>query len=169
MRAGPVGLFAAQLARIAGAGTVLVVEPQGRRRALALEIGADVAVKPGEETRDAIHKASSGRGADLVYDCVGNEAAIATAIELCRPGAAIMMLGVASGNVSISPSRLAQQGTHVRHEPGSSQSRILDHRRPDPFGASSNRSSSRRNHRSQHARQGPGRPIWGTGSRQDPR
>ncbi|MGW0792957.1 zinc-dependent alcohol dehydrogenase [Streptomyces sp. NPDC002911] len=103
MGAGPVGLFAAQLLRLAGCGRVVVVEPRPRRRDLALALGADVAVEPGPAASDAVLEASGGLGADLVYDCAGNEAALSAAVELCRPGATIMMLGVASGSVTVSP------------------------------------------------------------------
>ncbi|GAA0977601.1 galactitol-1-phosphate 5-dehydrogenase [Nocardiopsis tropica] len=103
MGAGPVGLFAVQLLRLSGTGRVVVVEPRQRRRGLALELGADAAVAPGAEAAAAVQHASGGLGADLVFDCAGNEAALTAAVELCRPGATIMMLGVASGSVSVSP------------------------------------------------------------------
>lgn len=100
---GPVGLFAAQLLKGAGAGAVIVVEPQSRRRQLAGDLGATASVPPGREAERAIAAASSGRGADIVYDCVGNEVALASAVELARPGAAIMMVGVSSAPISVTP------------------------------------------------------------------
>lgn len=92
--AGPVGLFAVQLLRLAGARRVIVSEPLERRRALAVSLGADAAVVPGEEAQSAVRDLTNGLGADLVFDCVGNEAAFTAATELCRPGATIMIVGL---------------------------------------------------------------------------
>ncbi|MGW4340351.1 zinc-dependent alcohol dehydrogenase [Rhodococcus koreensis] len=100
---GPVGLFAAQFARVAGAGHVLVVEPRQRRRVLATELGADAGVEPGEEALSAVHIQTNGLGVDLVIDCVGSEAALASAVEIARPGGAITLVGAASGRTSVSP------------------------------------------------------------------
>ena len=100
--AGPVGLFAAQLLRIAGAARVVVVEPQARRRELAAELGASAAVTPADAGR-VVSELTAGLGADLVFDCVGNERALAAAVELSRPGGVVMMVGVATGSVAVSP------------------------------------------------------------------
>lgn len=48
--AGPIGLLTTQIARLAGAGHVTVIEPTPGRRALALTLGADVVIAPGELT-----------------------------------------------------------------------------------------------------------------------
>ncbi|MFJ8768852.1 zinc-dependent alcohol dehydrogenase [Streptomyces clavifer] len=123
--AGPVGLFAVQLLRITGATRVIVVEPLQRRRDLALQFGADLAVGPGEEALTVTRDLTDGRGADLVYDCVGNEAAFTAATELCRPGATIMMVGAASGSFGVTPlTWLSKELTietslaHLNHEFG---------------------------------------------------
>ncbi|WP_432524015.1 zinc-dependent alcohol dehydrogenase [Kineococcus sp. SYSU DK006] len=120
--AGPVGLFAAQMLRLAGARAVTVVEPRARRRALALELGANTAVAP-DDAGDAVLAATSGIGADVVLDCVGTESALRSAVELSRPGGTVVMVGVATGAVSISPlSWLSKEITlraslaHLNHE-----------------------------------------------------
>lgn len=100
--AGPVGLFVAQLARIGGAGNVIVVEPRDRRRGIALDVGASHAVTP-DQVGDLVQSLTDGRGADIVYDCVGNQSAMAAAVDVARPGATVMMVGVATGDVSVSP------------------------------------------------------------------
>lgn len=50
---GAIGLFAVQLARLAGADRVIAVDPIPARRALALTFGADVALDPREGDGDA--------------------------------------------------------------------------------------------------------------------
>ncbi|MGB3328667.1 MAG: zinc-binding alcohol dehydrogenase [Thermomicrobiales bacterium] len=47
---GAIGLIAAQLARLAGAGMVIVVDPIAARRDLALRHGADLAIDPASES-----------------------------------------------------------------------------------------------------------------------
>lgn len=101
--AGPVGLFALQLLRLAGASKVVVVEPREYRRRLALDLGATVAVDPGQPALDAVASASDGLGAAVVYDCVGNEASLNSAVELSRVGAGIMLVGVSSTPITVNP------------------------------------------------------------------
>lgn len=101
--AGPVGLFAAQLVKMAGASTVVVVEPRQRRRAVALEVGATRAVEPGDGASQLIRDITGGIGADLVLDCVGNAAAFASAVDLARPGGTVVMVGVSSTPITVEP------------------------------------------------------------------
>lgn len=50
---GAIGLIAVQLARIAGADWVVAVDPLANRRSLALALGADLALDPGDNEGDA--------------------------------------------------------------------------------------------------------------------
>ena len=96
--AGPVGLFAAQWARIAGA-RVVVVEPSERRRKMAQEIGADEVVEPGADALAAVRDTTNGLGAAVVYDCAGSRSSLLGSPELTRPGGAIMLVGVSHAEV----------------------------------------------------------------------
>jgi len=66
---GAVGLLAAQAARAFGARTVTVVEPRADRRALARQLGVDDTAIPAEYRP---------RSAEVVLECTGNPAAVAT-------------------------------------------------------------------------------------------
>lgn len=101
--AGPIGLGTMQWVRAAGAGQVIVVEPNQRRRALAVELGAHVAVAPGEEADQAIRERTHGLGADIVYECVGRPFAVQSAVDLARRGGAMCLIGLADSDASISP------------------------------------------------------------------
>lgn len=101
--AGPIGLGTMQWVRAAGAGQVIVVEPNEQRRALALELGAHVAVGPGEEADQAIRERTHGLGADIVYECVGRPFAVQSAVDLARRGGAMCLIGLAESDASISP------------------------------------------------------------------
>src|SRR5215212_76335 len=72
---GTVGLLIAQLLRRAGAGLVIAVDPLPARRALALRLGADAALAPGE-VPEAIQRLTDGRGADVAIEVSGAGAAL---------------------------------------------------------------------------------------------
>jgi (R,R)-butanediol dehydrogenase/meso-butanediol dehydrogenase/diacetyl reductase len=101
--AGPIGLGTMQWVRAAGAGQVIVVEPNEQRRALAVELGAHLAVAPGEEADQAIRERTHGLGADIVYECVGRPFAVQSAVDLARRGGAMCLIGLADSDASISP------------------------------------------------------------------
>ncbi|WP_372663238.1 quinone oxidoreductase family protein [Amycolatopsis kentuckyensis] len=70
--AGGVGTIAVQLAKAWGAGRVIATASSDEKRALALELGADVAVDSRAEDMTAtIIEANNGRRVDVVLDMVG--------------------------------------------------------------------------------------------------
>ena len=87
---GTVGLLVGLLARRNGAGRVAVVDPFARRRALALELGADVAVTPAEAMPDALADVLGGRP-DLAFEVSGNPAALQTAIDAVADDGSVMV------------------------------------------------------------------------------
>lgn len=94
---GPIGLLTLQCARAAGAGRVVAVEPDEQRRALALALGADEAVAPGEAALAA------GRNADVVYECAGVPVALQSAVDLVRRGGSVALVGLAAGQATVAP------------------------------------------------------------------
>ncbi|MDO8585908.1 MAG: zinc-dependent alcohol dehydrogenase family protein [Armatimonadota bacterium] len=94
--AGPIGLIVMQLARLAGAGRLLVSEPHEPRRRLALELGADAAIDPlNQDVKEEVLKAT-GIGAGVVIECVGSVRTAEQAVELARRGGTILLFGVTS-------------------------------------------------------------------------
>lgn len=82
---GPVGLAATQLATVMGA-RVIAVDPLEERRALACELGADVALDSSAgSVVDAIRELTHGEGADATLDCTGNAEARANCAKAARP------------------------------------------------------------------------------------
>jgi 2-desacetyl-2-hydroxyethyl bacteriochlorophyllide A dehydrogenase len=77
---GTVGLLIGLLARRNGAGRVVVLDQIERRRALALELGADAALDPTTALPDALSELGGGRP-DLVYEASGSPAALQTAVD----------------------------------------------------------------------------------------
>jgi 2-desacetyl-2-hydroxyethyl bacteriochlorophyllide A dehydrogenase len=77
---GVVGLLVAQLLKLAGAGTVLVVDPLEGRRDLALAAGADDSFGP-EGVNKRVMEFTGGRGADVALEVSGSGAALQAAID----------------------------------------------------------------------------------------
>jgi len=78
---GVIGLLLTQLARHAGAGLIIVVDPIANRRQLARTLGADAAFSPDEAIVEAVRDLTDGVGADLVLEASGNGEALQQAIE----------------------------------------------------------------------------------------
>ncbi len=101
--AGPIGLATLQWVRAAGAGRVIVIEPNADRAALALTLGATEVVGPGSAAGSLVTERTRGLGADIVYECVGRPAAIQSAVDLSRRGGAVCLIGLADQDATISP------------------------------------------------------------------
>ena len=101
--AGPIGLSTMQWVRAAGAGIVIVIEPNRQRRDLAQALGAHYAVEPGDDAQSLIKELSHGMGADIVYECVGRSWAIQSAVDLARRGGSMCLIGVPNDDATISP------------------------------------------------------------------
>jgi 2-desacetyl-2-hydroxyethyl bacteriochlorophyllide A dehydrogenase len=99
---GTVGLLIAQLLRRAGAGQVIVVDPLERRRALALQLGADEAFAPEPELRQRISEMTVGRGADVAIESSGSGAALQAAIDnIALEGTVVVVSWYGSKPVSL--------------------------------------------------------------------
>jgi L-iditol 2-dehydrogenase len=90
---GPIGLLAVQLARRAGAEQVLAIDPLAHRRVVAGALGADLVGTPGEAV-DLAAELGDGKGIDVAIEIAGNDAAVACALEVVRPGARVVLAGI---------------------------------------------------------------------------
>jgi threonine dehydrogenase-like Zn-dependent dehydrogenase len=87
--AGAIGCLFLAMFKAAGAGPVLVVEPQAARAAVATAVGADAVVAPGD--LDERRRALMPHGADIVVDAVGSQ--FGTAVEHAALGGRIVLFG----------------------------------------------------------------------------
>ena len=96
---GVIGMLALQLARNAGAETMLITR-QAAKRALAATLGATHTAATAAEARDIWRD-----GADLVLECAGVVETVETCPALTRVGGRIVVLGVLSAGqkVAIEP------------------------------------------------------------------
>ncbi|MCC6235989.1 MAG: alcohol dehydrogenase catalytic domain-containing protein [Dehalococcoidia bacterium] len=88
--AGPMGLLHLLLGRTAGAGPIIVSEPNPARRAIAQRWGADLVVDPAtEDVTKAVMGLTDGYGADAVIVSVGVAELVPPALELVRKQGAV--------------------------------------------------------------------------------
>jgi threonine dehydrogenase-like Zn-dependent dehydrogenase len=92
--AGPVGFFCVQAARLHGAGQVLALDMDADRLALAAKVGATPIDVNERNPQMAVCEMTGDRGADVVIDAVGNEAAFDTASRSVRSGGTISVVGM---------------------------------------------------------------------------
>lgn len=103
---GPIGCFAAGVAKAAGASSIIAVDLNPRRLALAERMGAQVLLNA--KTEDVVGKVrelTGGLGVDVVCEMSGAPAAIRQAIQAVRNGGRVRLLGIPPGEV---PLRLAE-------------------------------------------------------------
>ncbi|CAN5270390.1 2,3-butanediol dehydrogenase [soil metagenome] len=88
---GPIGLLVGRLLAIKGATTVIGVDPDAGRQAVALDFGFDDVVATDAATSAAL---PSG-GVDVAFEAVGRQGAFDLAVALTRRGGTVMLLGLA--------------------------------------------------------------------------
>ncbi|MEI9852707.1 MAG: alcohol dehydrogenase catalytic domain-containing protein [Sphingomonas sp.] len=91
--AGPIGLGVAYWAKRLGAARVGITASSRQREAMALAMGADAFVEPGENQSEAVVEALGG-APDAVFECVGQPGMIARGIDLVRPRGTVVGLGL---------------------------------------------------------------------------
>ena len=95
---GAVGLCGVLAASQMGAERVVAMSRHEPRQQLAKRFGAtDVIAARGEEGEAAVAEITGGVGADAVLECVGTDAAVATAFAVARPGSTVGFVGVPHG------------------------------------------------------------------------
>lgn len=94
---GAVGLAAVMAARIVGAGTIIAVDINPRRLALARELGATHSLDNRDTGLAASIAAITGRGVDYVVESTGDAELSRLAIDLLNPHGRVALLTGASG------------------------------------------------------------------------
>lgn len=94
---GPVGLSAAMLAQLRGAGKVIVIGGPPARLDLARRAGADAVIDIGAtdaaERRAAVLDLTDGRGADVTIEATGVASAVAEGLRMTRDAGRYVVVG----------------------------------------------------------------------------
>ena len=97
---GGVGHIALQLLHALGAGTVIAIDTDERRRALAKELGGDEILGEAGDVPDAVRELTGGKGADIVLDLVGTDETHASSLQMLARGGHYSIVGY-GGTVSV--------------------------------------------------------------------
>jgi threonine dehydrogenase-like Zn-dependent dehydrogenase len=114
--AGTVGLLTLLAVRhLTAAGAVHVVAKHGHQRERAQALGATGLIAPGKAVR-ALRRVTTARmhtpergtdfllgGVDVVFECTGGSTGLNTALRLARAGGTVVMSGMPSGSVDLTP------------------------------------------------------------------
>ncbi len=99
---GPIGCFAAGVARAAGASLVIASDYNPKRLELARRMGAHVTLDPASDDVVArVRELTGGYGVDLVCEMSGHPAGHATAFAAARLGGRVNMLGTPSRTTEV--------------------------------------------------------------------
>jgi S-(hydroxymethyl)glutathione dehydrogenase/alcohol dehydrogenase len=106
---GGVGLAALQGARIAGASTIIAVDPAPAKAELAEKLGATHVLAPSDKLSKEVRALTGGRGADHAIECVGRAGTIRSAWGVTRRGgkATIVGLGAPSDELTFNALEVA--------------------------------------------------------------
>ena len=99
--AGPIGLFAANVASVSGASQVFVVDINNYRLNLAKKMGQDIIIlnPTKEDVVKEIREKTGGTGADVVIELSGSVAGTRTGFEVVGKGGRISLIGLHSQEV----------------------------------------------------------------------
>ena len=87
---GAIGLIMLQLCKLSGAAKLILSEPNEKRRAAAITLGADLTIDPTDP--DSFKQAENL--ADVVIECVGNNPAVQSAFAFAAKGATLVLFSV---------------------------------------------------------------------------
>jgi threonine dehydrogenase-like Zn-dependent dehydrogenase len=105
---GPIGLCATAGARLLGATTIIAVDGNDERLAVAKKMGADVTLNFKKcDVVDEIMKLTGGRGVDSSIEALGTQGTFESALRILKPGGTLSSLGVYSSDLTIPLSAFA--------------------------------------------------------------
>ncbi|WP_028281175.1 NAD(P)-dependent alcohol dehydrogenase [Arthrobacter sp. H5] len=98
---GGLGHVGVQILRALSATTIVAVDTSEQKLALALDVGADHALPPGEDAEVQIRDLTGGKGAVAVFDFVGAPVTTSFASRVVGIGGDIAIVGVGVGTVDV--------------------------------------------------------------------
>jgi L-iditol 2-dehydrogenase len=106
---GPIGIFLIQMARAAGATTIVATDVLPHRLTAAHAAGATAtALVAGGAERAELRAATDGHGLDVAFEAAGVDDSVESAVQLAAPGGTVVIVGISSldhTNFSASPAR----------------------------------------------------------------
>lgn len=115
---GPTGLFAAAIARVAGAAVIIATDVSDYRLGLAKQIGVDHTVNVKTESPEAVGEAvrmlTAGEGVDAALEMSGDPSALHQAFRNVKNGGRVTLFGIPTGQVCFDlPNEIIFKGIRV--------------------------------------------------------
>lgn len=106
---GAIGILSAHLAKILGAGKVILTGTREDRLSVGRQLGADVTLNVREaNVQQIVMNLTDHIGADIVVECSGNPQAAAEALEIARKNGRISFTGIYHQPVNLPLDRIVQ-------------------------------------------------------------
>ena len=98
---GMIGMLMLQLAKLSGAGTLIMIEPVAEKRSIAEKLGADLCIDPiGNDVKKVLVENGINR-ISAVIECVGKPSTIEQAIAIAGEKSVVMMFGLTAPDEEI--------------------------------------------------------------------
>jgi threonine dehydrogenase-like Zn-dependent dehydrogenase len=92
---GPIGLISVVMARLVGAGTIILTGTRSERLELGLSLGADIGLNVKEENVvERVMELTGGVGADAVLECAGTTQAVSDAVGYTKKNGRISLVAI---------------------------------------------------------------------------
>lgn len=113
---GPIGMIMLGLAKLRGAGTLILIEPVEEKRALAKKRGADLCIDPFAGDVAAQLSGMNVGNIACVIECVGKPATMEQAIEIAGKNSTVMLFGLTrpADEISVKPFSLFKKEITLR-------------------------------------------------------
>jgi len=98
---GMIGMIMLQLAKLSGAGKLIMLEPVAEKREIAKKLGADLCIDPLSEDVKGVLAQNGIDRISCVIECVGKTATIEQAIDIAGKNSIVMMFGLTAPNDEI--------------------------------------------------------------------
>lgn len=114
--AGAIGMMVAAMCRRAGASQIIIADFSDNRLAMALEVGATVAVNSGKvDLEQEVARLTGGKGVDKSFECVGRESCFNQAIMTLKRNGTATIVGIYEKPIVQFPaSRLVTHEIHIQ-------------------------------------------------------
>jgi D-xylulose reductase len=114
--AGPIGLVTVLAALAAGCARVIVSDIDEAKLAIAKKLGPVTAVDVrSQKLEEAVLKETDGWGADIVFECSGNEKAAADVFDPLCPGGTVVYVGIPLSPIAYDVSKAQIKEVRVEH------------------------------------------------------
>lgn len=96
MGAGPIGVLIAMVAKLAGAGEVIISEVSQYRIDFATNLGLKTLNPMSEDFKSEVSLITKGKGFDVVFEVSGSKAGIATMTDYVKIGGEVIVVGISA-------------------------------------------------------------------------